>query len=211
MRIINFLREEDGWINYALMGAGALASFLSGRRDKKVNTTQTEDSTSTSTSSPQLAPEIQSARNKVLQTYLDRMGNNSGYLTAYTGNALRTVNRGSDLQQEALDSMLASRGLTGSVAGLAAKRQSLSDSFADKIGTLSQVPLLDRQLTSEDLQGLSGVIAQAPYGQTSTTTKKGTITGQQVTPGSNAEGAEQGIASAMSIGSLLKKYYPQGF
>lgn len=206
--IKDFLSAEDGWINYALMGAGALASYLSGKSTKKQNQEQTSSSTTTST--PTLDPEISSARSKILQTYLNRLSdNNAGYLTSYTGNALKTSDRTSDLQQQALDAMLASRGLTGSVAGLAAKRKSLSESFADKINTLSQVPLLSRQLQNEDLSGLSGVVASAPYGTTQTNNSK--TTGQTTTPGNWQTGLESGISSGISIAALLNKYYSKGW
>ena len=145
-----------------------------------------------------------------MQSYLSRLNdNNSGYLASYTGNALKTANKAGDLQQTALDSILASRGLTGTVAGAALKQKALSDTYSEKINALSQVPLLSRQLNTEDLQGLSGIIASAPYGTTNTGMT--TSTGTNVNQGSSAAGLEQGASSAMSIAALLNKYYPQGW
>jgi hypothetical protein len=203
--ILNFLREEDGWLNFALMGASALASYLSGRK-KKQEEAQTEDLTTTTT--PNLSPEILSARQKVLDTYTNRLGNNEGYLTGYTGQGLRKINRAGDLQQEALQNTLAARGLSSSPVSAALSAKADSDRFAQSIDFQNTIPLLNRQLTTEDLTGLSGIVASAPYGSTSV--RKG-ATSRVTTGGSNAEGAEQGISSGMSIAALLNKYYPQGW
>jgi hypothetical protein len=205
--ILEFLRDEGGWLNFALMGAGALASYLSGRSKKQSD--QTSESTSTSTTNPILDPEILSARNKLLQTYQDRLGNNEGYLTGYTGQGLRKINRASDLQQSALDSNLAARGLSGSPVAAALMAKMNSDRIAQSVEFQNQIPLLDRQLTSEDLAALSGIVSAAPYGQTSTQTNKSTGTNTQY--GSTGTGLEQGISSGASIAALLSKYNPKGW
>lgn len=202
--ILDFLKDEGGWINLALMGAGALASFLSGRKKNQQQGIVDE----TSTSTPNLDPEVKNARSTVLDQYLQRLNGNQGYMTGYAGSGMRNINRGAQLNRTALDNILAARGLSGSIAGAGLAARAEDERMKQLIDFQSTLPLVSRQLQSEDLSGLSSVIAQSPYG--TTTTRKGTNTTTS-NSGGTAAGLEQGIASGTSIAAMLNKYYPQGW
>ena len=193
--ILDFLKAEDGWINLAIAGASALASLLGGRN--KSSTSSTQDMTQTT--NPVLDPEIKDARSTVLDKYLARLGDQGGYMSAFTGQGMKTINRTGDLKRTALENILAARGLGSSPAAAALLAKQESDVWGQQTDFLNQLPLVSRQLQNEDLTGLSSVIAASPYGQTSTSRGTSTGTGQPMNwSGAVGSGIENSIAAYLT-------------
>lgn len=181
-----------------MAGGSALSSWLGNRGNKKQDSVIDE----TSTSTPTYDPQALAARNAVLDAYKKRMGNYQGFLTGYTGQGMRKINRGADIRTQALQNTLAARGLGSSPIAAALESQGEDDRIQQLVDFYSNVPLVGRQMESEDLSGLGQFVASLPTGQT--TTRKGTTTGTAYGSTSNALGSALG--SGIST-YLLAKYY----
>ena len=183
-----------------ISGISALGSWLSGKNK------QTQESTvnDTTTSSPTYDPALLNSRNQMLDFYSNRLqGGDQGFMTGYTGQGMRDINRTSDLKTQALNNILAARGLSSSGvgAGLAAKQE--DDRMKQQVDFMSQIPLLARQLQTTDADAFSKYIVSLPTGQTQTRT--GTTTGTAY--GSNAGAAGSATSNGAAAFLAAMRYF----
>jgi len=187
------------WLFPAIMaGASALGSILGGKNKQ----TQNQTSTYSNTTTPEYDPQALSARNTILDKYLSRINGSQGYMTGYTGQGMRKINQGADIKSQALNSILAARGLSSSPVGAALAAKGEDDRMKQLTDFYSSIPLLQRQMEGEDLGQFGQFVSSIPVGQTQTGTSTGANTNQGSTAGALGNGLTNGISAY-----LLAKYY----
>lgn len=178
----NFLQK------YGIPAGSALAGFLTNR--DKTQTSNTSGTSSGSTFSgtditPTQTPENQQFMNDIRNKY-SSMLNEDPNLTGFTASGLRDINRGSDLQSQNLEGILAARGITGPAAanalgGVQQNRFNQATQFR------SGIPLVARQLRSDMLGKAGEFFSRLPVGNSTTsfggTNSSSTGSGTQVAQG----------------------------
>lgn len=178
-----------------LMGG---ASLLGGLINKP-NRTTTSTTGGTSTTTPTIAPQYKSLNDLVLSRIQGRLAG-GGLPGGYESLGLGNINHASNIAQMAARNRLAGAGLASSpVAGVVQGNAELNR--GSQIAQFqNSLPLLQRQLQTEDL-GLAGNLLN--LGRGSTTTSTGTSTGSETQPGSWGSGFE-------NIAQMLGFLYGQG-
>ena len=141
-------------IPFILSGLSALSGYLSGKNKQTQSTDSSINETNTTT--PNYDPLALSGRNTVLQTYMDRLKNPTGFMTGYTGQGMRKINQGADVRRSSLENILAARGLSASPVSASLLDRGEGDRISQLTDFYSQIPLLQRQLQDADLTGLGG-------------------------------------------------------
>ncbi len=162
--------------------------------------------TSTSTSTPNLSPQTQALIDSLTKKYQNLT---TPSLTGYEAQQTQGINRNADLQQQAIQQMMASRGLSSSpVSGTAA-----AGVDAQRFGAINNmqagIPLLQNQLNRENLNSAAQFMGMIPHGTTTTgatTNVQDVINNQnqsQNTSGSNVGGQTNwtGSASGSNVNS----------
>lgn len=150
---------------------GSLAqSLLGGVSNSTTNSSMSGNSTYTPTMDPatqaflsQLMAKSQSSLNPV---------NLAGYESGQT----QAINRQGMMQKAALQTALASRGLSNSPISLTANRQQDATNFQQLAQFRESLPLLSNQLMMQNLQAATGLFSQIPKGATTSQTQTGTST-----------------------------------
>jgi len=175
-------------------GISALGSYLSGKNKQTQNSTVND----TTSSSPTYDPQQLDARNKMLDFYTNRLQDNQGWMTGYAGQGMRDINRVSDLRTQAIDNILATRGLSSSPAGAGLAAQGEDTRMKQQVDFMSQLPLLGRQLQTTDADAFAKFIASLPTGNTQT--RQGTTTGSAYgsTAGAVGSGVNNGTAAFLA-------------
>jgi hypothetical protein len=161
----------------------------------------------TQETTPQYDPAAWGARNAILEQYKQRLSGRGGFLTGYTGQGMRQINRSADLNKVALQNILSSRGLSSSPAGAAFEARGEDERMKQLTEFLGGIPLLDRQMEGEDLSNYGSFVSSLPTGMR--TSSSGTGTGQQQSYGSTGAALGAGIGDAVSA-AMLAKYLGKG-
>jgi hypothetical protein len=150
--------------------SGGLSGLFGGKSQKA---TQSTDSTTTgsnaynSNTSPVLS-DFQEGLAKLFTTGLiDRYKQGPADLSGYAAGGLQDINRGADLKKQIVSNTLAQRGLSYSPAAATALAQPESERVGQGVDFMSQIPLLQRSLQQQDLQGLIQGFGALPTGQVS--------------------------------------------
>lgn len=145
---------------------GGLASFIGGLFG--------HDSSTTSSTTPTLAPQYSPLEQLVLGRITARLQNPTGLPAGYATGGIRQINSTYDAIGQTLNNRLSARGLASSpVAGAAETK--LQTSRGGDIGTFrANLPLVERQMQNEDLNAAAGILSQ---GRGSTTTGTSTTGG----------------------------------
>ena len=119
--------------------------------------------------------------------------------TSYLPQQTQQINQNSQLQQQALNNIMASRGLgTSPVAATAA-----AGVDANRVGQITnlqqQVPLLQQQLNSQNLNTAGGILSRLPTSTTGTTSQTGT---SNTTSNTNQNGQSNTTTQQNSGGGL---------
>lgn len=122
----------------------------------------------TASTSPTLSPEFQGLQGQVLKMIQGRLGTDPN-LAGYTGSGVSQINNGFNLAKQASDNNLTARGLATSpiAANVDATREAGRASAVT--GFRNSIPLLSRELQTQDL-GLAGNVLNMGHGSTSTGT-----------------------------------------
>jgi len=175
---------QGNWINWGLPALSGVAGALSNRP-------------STTTQSLTYSKPATDLTNQILGKYTSMLSSGpGGYISSGIGN----INRNADLQMQALQNILASRGISGQAAANAEALQE-SRRFADVTNFTNQAPL---QYVNEITKGLSAL----PLEQTRAVKEPGNILGGATTGVANALGLLAGMGNfgggkALSTGSIL--------
>ncbi len=144
--------------------------------------------TNTSSTTPNLSPATQQLLDQLTGKYLQ---STNPSLQGYQAQQTQGINRNSNLQSQAVDNIMASRGLsTSPVAGTA--QANVQNSRIGQITGLNEsLPLLQDQLNQSHLASAANFMNMIPHGTTTTggTTNTQDTTGQQST--SQTSGGQQ--------------------
>ena len=209
-------------------GLGALGGIF-GNRPKQ--TTQTQDmttsgkesqtgsATGTSEMNPVLSALQQTSQDTFLRSLLDRIRSQTD-LRGYQAGGIQDINQGYNVKTQALQNMLAARGLSFSPAASTAQMGLESGRLGDITKFNEQMPLIQRQMGIEDINNLIQGFLATPKGSRTTsaqdyTTNRdytsqshGTMVGTQ--PGDMMGGLFQGLGGAISplLGRVWANKYP---
>lgn len=215
---------------YAITGLSALAGLFGNRAQKQTSTEDywkelydwiskvTQGTTSRQAETlggetPTYDPYQAEMRDQILRMLSDR-ATGATDLSGYTGQGLRTINDAAALKQKALNSILASRGLSYSPVAASAMGNLESSRVGEAVNFMNQLPLLQRQLQGEDLDRLSKFWAALPYGkatksnvnefgqtwEASDTTHRGTEGGQTTRVGNTSGNRLGGFLTGLGSG-----------
>lgn len=136
---------------------------------------QSNQQQQTQTTTPNLSPATQTLLDKLIGSFssiakpVDMRG--------YQASGIQGINTGADLNRQAVDNIMASRGLATSPAAGTAD----ANIEANRIGQInslnSSLPLLSNQLNLANLNAAGGFFSQIPKGSTTTGSVLGTQTG----------------------------------
>ena len=131
------------------------------------------------TTTPNLSPLQQSLANMFVGGAQNLYGQNAD-LSGYTSSGLQNINQTAGLQNKALQNILASRGLSFSPAAGNALAMSEQNRLNQSSQFMNQIPLLQRQLQQQGLQGLMQAFGTLPTGVSVAGGGTSTTSGNQV-------------------------------
>lgn len=196
--------QSIAWLIPAIMGGASLLAGWLGNRNKN-NQQQQQSSSYSNSTMPQYDSEVLDARNKALGLYENRVNDTQGYLTGYTGQGMRGINKTADIRSQSLASILAARGLGSSPMAAAMQAQGEDQRMSQQVQFQNTIPLLQRQMEGENLDAFSKFIASLPTGVTQSGTSSSSGTGTQT---GTSGGVGQGISDA-ATNALLAYYMGQ--
>ena len=115
------------------------------------------------TTTPNLSPFQQSLANMFVGGAQSLYGHDTD-LSGYTSSGLQNINQAANLQNKALQNIIASRGLSFSPAAATAETMGEQNRLNQSSQFLNQIPLLQRQLQQQGLQGLMQAFGTLPTG-----------------------------------------------
>ena len=186
-----------------MAGIGALGGALNNKA--KTNTqTQTQDSTTkqnSSTSANYGETELD-VRNNILRQLLGATEDTTNFAEGATNAGIQGINATDAARRRMQQSMITSRGLGRTTAGVNALAQGDQFRQGQVNQLMAQMPYQQEKIRSDRLGDLSRFFATLPVGMNtnSTSTTNATGTGTQITPGNVAGGA---LSSGASIAALL--------
>lgn len=171
------------------------------RQDTGFNTTGTTAQQTAGTAVPLLGPEAQALMGQLTQKY---MGLTAPSLTGYGAGQTANINAQADAQRNALQSILASRGLATSPVAATAQA-GIEQNRANQITAMQQqLPLLQHQMNLQNLAGAAGFFGAMPKGQATTGTTTGT-TGQAGTTSATQTGGVTTTANQLQQQQAMGK------
>ncbi len=178
-----------------------LSGLAGGLGNRGATQTGTQTSTEKGTVSPLLDPYATNLERSIGTNYLNMMPGTAGY-NQYLAGGIRNINQNTDLQRQGLNSILASRGISGPAAGTA-----LGNLENQRFGNITQ---WQQQAPFMALQPAAQFFSQIPFGRTEDITKTGRET--QTTPGNILGGGLTGLtamlANLFGQGSYSGSNYP---
>lgn len=141
-----------------------------------LNTINSIIGSTSQTTTPNLSPETQNLISNLTSRYMSLQRPS---LTGYTAQQTQNINNNANLQKQALDNIMASRGLaTSPVSGTAQ-----AGVEAQRIGNITNlqqsVPLMQNQLDLSNMGAAANFMSMIPHGTTTTGTSTQQQTGQQ--------------------------------
>ena len=185
-----------------MAGIGALGGALNNKA--KTNTqTQTQDSTTkqnSSTSANYGETELD-VRNNILRQLLGATEDTTNFAEGATNAGIQGINASDAARRRMQQSMITSRGLGRTTAGVNALAQGDQFRQGQVNQLMAQMPYQQEKIRSDRLGDLSRFFATLPVGMNTNTTSttNATGTGTQTTPGNMLGGALSGGASIASL------------
>lgn len=156
-----------------------------------LNTATEQNSTGTSTTTPNLSPETQGLISKLTGSYsaLAKPFDTAGYVAGQS----QDINRRSDLASQSANNIMASRGLSTSPAA-ATTAMGIDTNRLNQLQSLSNsAPMIGNQMNLANLGAAAGFMNMIPHGTTTTTA--GSQTGTSSQSGSQ-QGSQTGSQSS---------------
>lgn len=204
----HLIKDEGGWIQFALPLAGAIGSYFSNKAGKKQKQTSTQTTTSanTATSAPTVTPEYSPLQKMLIDRATASLQRPAALPRGYEEQGIRGINRTYDLAEQSLGNNLTARGLGGSPIAGAAEGRLSGGRASDIVQFQGTLPLLERQMQQEDLASAMNMLN---FGIGRSTT--GSNTGSGTTAGNMQynEGSPFG-AGISTLAQLLGFFYGQG-
>lgn len=184
-----------------------LAGLFAGNATKNTSGTTSgtvsQSGTTSNTITPNLSPLQQQLAN-LFTSQTANMANNDTNLEGYKSAGLQTINQSGNAASTALKNSLASRGLSFSPAAANAETQNTLNTINQGQQFLNQIPLLQRQLQQQNIQGEESAFGALPTGVTSSGSNSGTQTTNASqntnvsTPGGGIAGLFGGIGAGLA-------------
>lgn len=195
-----------GFIAPILSGITGLAGLFGGGQQQKTTTQGTTSQTGTSntnnTTTPNLSPIQQQLVNMFTQGAQNLYNQGPTDLSGYTAGGLQQINNSSNIANKTLSNTLAARGLSYSPAAANALTANESNRVNQSASFLQQIPLLQRQLQQQNIQGLTSAFQALPTAVTSTgsgtTNTTGTTNQTQTVNGNPIAGGLSGLGSGIA-------------
>jgi hypothetical protein len=156
--------------------------------------TTTTDSSQTGTSTPNLSPEQLAFMQSIMKQA--QQGMQGSNLQGYQAGANANINRGSEANNNILQSVLAARGLTYSPLAGAATAANEGNRIGQQTQVSNQMPLLRQQLLQQNLAGAVNAFRATPYGTTTNQTGHST----QTKSGGGVMGMLSGLFGGLGAG-----------
>jgi hypothetical protein len=151
-----------------------MTTLMSMIQDLVQSQSQTSSSQTTGSVTPTLSPEATAMMNSLMQKF---GGMTTPSLTGYGAYQTGQINANADAQSQAVNNVMAARGLSTSPAAATAAANIDQNRINQVTQMQQQLPLLQNQLNLANLGAATNFFATIPRGQTST----GTTTGQTQT------------------------------
>jgi len=188
-------------IPLALSGISALGGLL-GNRKKTLETTQDTKSTENldSTNQPVYDPQQQIMRSLLMNQFLGRTEDDNDYFGGYQREGIGNINQQADLNDEAIQNILASRGLGRTTAGANSLIGNQLNRGRQISSLNNQIPLMADARRRQNLLDASGFFGQLPVGShvTGTNTRTSSSKGTQTDPGNPLGGMFGNLAGTLS-------------
>ena len=193
-----------------------LMSFINELQSSMSGSTTTQG---TSSVTPTMSPEAVALMNSLIGKY---QGLTTPSLTGYSGYQTGQINANADAQAQAVNNVMAARGLSTSPAAATAAANIDQNRINQITQMQQQLPLLQNQLNLANLGAASNFFATIPRGQTSTMnqtqqtqqdtrqlqsgTQNQNVSGTVLQSGhENVQGANQGVSSSRTSSGLSDK------
>lgn len=165
--------------------------------------TQTTNGTTSSNTSPELSSEQQQLANQFGEGLMNQY-NQGVDLNPYKAQGLQNIQSGNQAAQKATDNMIASRGLSFSPAAATAQTAQNINSGNQTSSFLNSLPLLQHQLTQQNIQGLISGFSALPTAVSSngqnnqTQTSNTSTTGNGALSGNPTAGLFSGVGAGLA-------------
>lgn len=190
-----------------------LAGLFGGQSTKQSTTnstnTQSQNGQNSSSTTPNLSP-LQQQLSNMFGGQAQNLANSDTDLSGYTNSGLKGINTSSNMASKTIANNLASRGLSFSPAAATQQTANENNRLNQSQQFLSQIPLLQRQIQQQNIQGLEGAFSALPTGVSSTGTSSatGTSSGNSTTVGSTPGGALPGALAGFGAGLAAPSAIP---
>jgi len=200
-------------IPLAISGISALAGLFGNRKStaQQQQVQKTESDTRNVTdmnrlTMPEYDEQTLAMRNNLMQRYIGQLDDTQDYFGGYRNQGLNTINQGSDAANRAIENVLASRGLSGTSAGITSSIQNQLNRLNQQNTFLNEIPQLQDRRQREVLEAAGGFFSGLPVGQRTTgqdvqtghTSSTTTGTGTQTQPGNMVGGLLGSLGGALS-------------
>lgn len=159
--------------------ANTTASGLTQSQLESLLTSLSQLTSSTSSSvNPNLSPEHQGLINSLINKY-SNLTSNPVNMGGYTTQQTQGINRNSGIQKQAVDNIMAARGVASSPVSATSDANIEAGRIAQINNMQQGVPLLQNQLMGQNLAGAAALAGAIPHGSTTTGTGFQSQTGSQ--------------------------------
>lgn len=196
-----------------LTGISGIAGLLGGGTQQKSATSQTSSGTqnttgsSASSTTPNLSPIQQSLINQ-FTAGAENLANQGTNLQPYEASGLQQIGQTGNTNQQNISNTLAAKGLQYSPAAGNAYTQNTINTGNQQSQFLNQIPLLQRQIQQQNIQGLESAFQVQPTATSSTGTQNQTQTSNQTTTGNGALSGNPAAGLFSGLGAGLAATYP---
>lgn len=167
-----------------------IQNLINTTQDSQMASSAASSSQSLGTSTPNLSPQTQQFLDQLIKRYSQQA--QPVNMQGLEAGGIQGINRNADLQQQAVQNIMAARGLsTSPVSGTAAG--SVDNQRFQAINQFQQsLPLMQNQMNLQNLNAAGGFFNQIPYGTTQTGAQSGTSSGLQATHATSEQQSTQG-------------------
>lgn len=187
------------WLIPALLGGlGAIGGGL-GNRKQQTKTDSTQSGSFDTSSSPLYDPTTLGVRDNILARLLSRNEAVPDFTKEYELGGLENINTGNESLMRNVDRILTQRGLNRSPVGANASLQGMINKLNQGVQFRNTLPLLQRDIETNELDRLTNFFSGLPVGQRTSGTSTGTSSGTQEQPGNVLGGLFGGGSSLLGL------------
>jgi hypothetical protein len=196
--------------NGVLPIVSGLAGLFGGNATKNTNQTTSGTVSQSGTSSGSTTPNLSPLQTQLSNLFGSQASNlfdpnaTAATLQGYETGGLQQIGQAGQAQSQVLNNTLASRGLGNSPVAVNADTLNEQNQINQSQQLLSSLPLLQRQLEQQNIQGLTSAFSALPTGVSTTGSNSGTQTTnansqtQVSTPGGGLAGLFSGLGAGLA-------------